>query len=72
MNIEPSGAKAMSVGRLNGPPPWVTFFRNEENYVRSLLLNFIHRLRNRQASDRLARLISGLGSGPKPAPYPAA
>jgi len=44
--------------------------RNEENYVRSLLLNFIHRLRNRQDSDRLVRLISGLGSGPKPAPYP--
>jgi hypothetical protein len=45
--------------------------RNEENYVRSLLRNFVRRLRNRQASDRPARLISGLGSGPKPAPYPA-
>ena len=45
--------------------------RNEENYVRSLLLNFIHRLRNRQDDDKLVRLISGLGSGPKPAPYPA-
>jgi len=30
MNIEPSGAKAMSVGRLNGPPACVTFFHAVE------------------------------------------
>src|SRR6266853_2014040 len=30
MNIEPSGPKAMSVGRLNGPPPCVTFFHAAE------------------------------------------
>src|SRR5215471_19662619 len=30
MNIEPLGAKAMSVGKLNGPPPCVTFFHAAE------------------------------------------
>jgi len=30
MKYEPSGAWMMSVGRLNGPPPWVTFFHAVE------------------------------------------